>query len=192
MSAIFNSTNQYAGYYQTFSGGDTAITIKRATGGEEVDAKGGDGFMVSQYQVQFARNVNIQRFLNMEQAVAIVGAGQGTMQLTGLVGTLDAFQRLLLGSDNTKEDVCNQLTIEIKDASSFNKCVDNNGTSQSGTIRCSGGIVQGIQLGGQIDQAGVLMQTGSLTIQFTQLDIVPAGSNDLGARGNGEYNGVTA
>jgi hypothetical protein len=173
MSKVFNSTNQYAGFYQTFSGGDVAITIGRASGGStRADSEAGEGFMVSQYAISFNRAVSTQRFLNMKEVVAILGAGQGTIQLSGLVGKLEAFQKLLMGSNNDKEDICNQLVVTITDASTMEKC--SGGTPKAGTIRCSGGIVQGIQLGGTMDNQGVLMQTGSVVIQFTQLEINPS------------------
>lgn len=174
MSKVFNSTNTYAGFYQTYSGNDAAITISRSNGGSSVtaDALEGEGFMVSRYAIKFQRNVSIQRFLNMNSVVGIIGAGNGAMQLDGLVGKLESFQRLLMGSNSDVEDICNQLTIEIKDNSSLVKCSDGKQVGSTGTIKCSGGIVTSIDLGGQIDQSGVLLQSGSLTVQFTQLEIL--------------------
>lgn len=174
MGTIFNSSNKYAGFFQAFSGGEAAIRISRATGGNTtVSADAGDGFMVSQYQVRFERGVSTQRFLNMSEIVAMLGIGNGVVELTGLVGSIESFERLLTGSTSGEEDICNQLTIEITPSSSYSKCTDNrtSATSYKGTIRCSGGIVRGIALGGTIDQQGIMMQTGSVTIQFTQLDI---------------------
>ena len=172
MSTIFNATNQYAGFYQAYSGTDTAITISRAGYSQTVDAEDGEGFMVSQYEVVFQRNVGIQRFMNMKAAVANIGIGNGSMRLTGLVGRAEAFKKLLVGSDDNKEDICSQLTVQINEGSSFVSCTGNNAANKAGAIKCSGGIVSGIQLGGQIDQAGVLLQTGSLTITFTGLELI--------------------
>ena len=182
MSTIFNSSNTYAGFYQTYTGGEAAIRISRSAGGAavEVDADAGNGFMVSQYQATFQRQVGQLRFLNMKEIVGTLGAGQGTVTLTGLVGRLEDFEKLLLGSSNDTEDICNQLVIEITDMSSMVECTNGKSKKTKGTIRCSGGIVQGIQLGGQIDASGVLMQTGNLTIQFTQLDINPRSKVDKG------------
>lgn len=175
MSTIFNSSNTYAGFYQTYAGGEAAIRISRSAGGTavDVDSDAGDGFMVNQYRATFTRQVGQLRFLNMKEIVGTLGAGQGALTLTGLVGRLEDFEKLLLGSNNDTEDICNQLVIEITDMSSMVACTNGQANKAKGTIRCSGGIVQGIELGGQIDASGVLMQTGNLTIQFTQLDINP-------------------
>ena len=167
---IFNSTNKISGFYQAFSGTKAAINIARASGGGSVEA--GAGFMVNRYSVSFGRNVSIQRFLNVKDNVAMVGTGTGTCRLEGLLGKLADFKRLLVGTGSS-EDICNQLILTIEDSSAFTKCSGDAAekSSDKRLIKCSGGIITSITLGGQIDQAGVLMQTGSLDLTFTDLEL---------------------
>lgn len=167
--AIFNSAPNIAGYYQSFKGGNAVITLSRQGSTTTADAKGGHGFMVSSYQVTFQRSVVLQRFLNMTDSAAIVGAGTGQAQLTGLVGTLDAFEELITGSTSGEEDICKALTMTINDSGGFTKC-DGGTAKSSESIECSNAIVTGIQLTGQIDANGVVMQTANLTLTFSTLE----------------------
>lgn len=168
---VFNGTNKFAGYFQAFSGGKAAIKIgrKSAGTGSAID----EGFMVSQYQITAQRGVQLQRFLNVEGVVAQVGILNGGLSLSGLIGTAEGFKKLL-GGDNNGNDVCDQLTITITADSGYTKC-DENGkattVNKSAEFVVSGGIVTGVQLTGQVDQAGILMQTGNVTIQFTGLEL---------------------
>lgn len=172
--AVFNSGNNIAGYFQTYKGGKAAISVFRKSKGGSGDSVG-SGFMVSQYNVAFQRAVALQRFLNLKDSVAIVGAGNGTIQLTGLVGKLEDFNELLGDSGDMSKDICDPLYVRITDSSSFAACEGTGADSanSSGDIICGNCIVTGVNLGGQIDQNGVIMQTGSLTLTFNELEIKP-------------------
>ena len=172
--SIFNGTNEYAGFFESYRGGEAAVTITRGTGeGSAVD----EGFMVQQYQITAQRGVNTLRFLNMNKVVAQVGAVQGTCQLTGLVGTKEAFAKLLAGgSEGTAQDICDSLTVTIEASSGFNKCdsITPGATMASPNpvkFIASGGIVSAVQITGQIDQNGVMLQTGTVSITFTKLEM---------------------
>ena len=166
---VFNGTNKFAGYYQAFSGGKATVKIKRANDNSEVSID--EGFMVNQYQIGASRGVVLNRFLNMDGAVAQVGTVNGSLTLNGLIGTVEGFKKLLGGNGS---DVCNQLVVNISASGGYTKCDENgmeikvNGDAQ---FVISGGIVTGIALSGAIDQNGIMMQAGSVTIQFTQLEI---------------------
>lgn len=167
---VFNGTNKFAGYYQAFSGGKATVKIKRANDSSEVSID--EGFMVNTYNIAAGRGVVLNRFLNMDGAVAQVGTVSGSLSLSGLIGTVEGFKKLLGGEG--KSDVCNQLVITINAAGGYTQCNENgtetkvNGDAQ---FVISGGIVTNVNLSGAIDQSGIMMQTGSVAIQFTQLEI---------------------
>ena len=182
---IFNGAPGIAGYIQSFDGGRALITIKRQndtnTTGQTASAE--EGFLVQQYQVQFQRGTQLQRFLNMKEAIAIVGAGQGTVTLTGLVGKLSAFEKLLAGSVQTGNtnvngdvkmvgvhDVCNPVMITIKDANGYKSCKDPL-TGKDGEIICKNAIISAITFTGQVDANGTIMQQASLQATFNGLSV---------------------
>ena len=166
---VFGGTNVYAGYYEAYKGGEASVSISRGSGGS---ANIGKGFLVQQYQIQAQRGVNILRFCNTTDLAAQVGALQGTCQLTGLIGTKEDFAKLLAG-EGTGSDICNPLTITINGQGGFQKCTQNGSESSDEAIEfiISGGIVSSFNITGQIDQNGVLMQQGTVTFTFTQLEL---------------------
>lgn len=173
-TTIFNGSNTYAGFYEAFKGGDASVTIARGKGG---NANIGNGFLVQQYTIQAARGVNTLRFVNTTDLAAQIGALQGNCQLVGLIGTKGDFTKLLTGGtagNGDGSDVCSPITVTIKGAGGFQKC-DASGkvvaAGDSVTFRASGGIVTGVNITGQIDQNGVLMQQGTVTFTFTKLEI---------------------
>ena len=83
---VFNGTNKFAGYYQAFSGGKATVKIKRANDSSEVSID--EGFMVNTYNIAAGRGVVLNRFLNMDGAVAQVGTVSGSLSLSGLIGTV--------------------------------------------------------------------------------------------------------
>lgn len=185
---IFNGAPGIAGYIQSFDGGRALITIKRqfdANGKENTSpgdiASAEEGFLVQQYQVQFQRGTQLQRFLNMKEAIAIVGAGQGTVSLTGMVGKLSAFEKLLAGNVSSgtpaaqmkgTHDVCNPVMITIKDANGYRACKKSGElTGTDGEIICKNAIISSINFTGQIDANGTIMQQATLQATFNALDI---------------------
>jgi hypothetical protein len=169
---VFNGTNKFAGYYQAFSGGKAAVKIKRAN--DNTEATIDEGFMVNSYTISAARGVGLMRFMNTDGAVAQLGLLQGGLTLQGLVGTVEGFKKLLGGTSDNESDVCNQLVITISAAGGYTKC-DETGketkVNADAQFVLSGGIVTNVSLGGQLDTQGILTQTGSVTIQFTQFEI---------------------
>lgn len=169
---IFNGTNKFAGYYEAFNGEKATVKIKRAnsTSEESID----NGFLVNVYSIGATRGVVINRFMNLDGAVAQVGTLNGTLQLQGLIGTAEGFKQLLGGSTGGSNDVCNQLVITISAAGGYTKC-DGNGNStkvnEDATFVLSGGIVNQVAITGQVDQNGIMMQSGSVSVQFTQLEL---------------------
>ena len=167
MATIFNGTKEFAGYFEAFSGGKSAVKIGKA-------GDVGSGFMVSQYTATAARPVSMQRFMNVEGVVANIGTVQGTVQLTGLIGAKDDFIKLV---ESSNSGVCGeQLTVEIDASSGFTKCDSISGTEYEGgggetKIICSGAILSQIQLTGQVTQDGVVLQQGTLVLQFTALEV---------------------
>lgn len=169
MAVIFNGSNEYAGYFEAFKGGDAAVTIARGTKSE---TNVGEGFLVQQYTIQAQRGVNNLRFLNTPKVAAQVGALQGTCQLVGLLGTKKQFENLLTGG-TAGDDICSPLVVTIKGSGSFQQCVDGKATASTNSITfvASGGIVQGVTVTGQVDQNGVLLQQGTVTFSFTKLEL---------------------
>lgn len=169
---VFNGTNKFAGYFQAFSGGKAAVKIKRANDASDAVTID-EGFMVNSYTIQAGRGLVINRFLNMDGAVAQVGNLTGTLQLQGLVGTVSGFKKLL-GGDSGNSDVCNQLVVTITASGGYTKCTETGEeikVNSDAQFVIAGGFVSGFSLSGQIDQAGVMTQTGSVSMQFTQLEI---------------------
>ena len=173
-TTIFNGSNTYAGFYEAFKGGEASVSIARGKGG---NANIGNGFLVQQYVIQAQRGVNTLRFVNTTDLAAQIGALQGTCQLVGLIGTKADFTKLLTGGtagNGDGSDVCSPVMVTIKGAGGYQKC-DENGTATAAdgsvTFVASGGIVTGVNITGQIDQNGVLMQQGTVTFTFTKLEI---------------------
>ena len=175
-NSLFNGTSKYAGYMEAFRGGKAEIQVyRKSASGEGARTKIGEGFMVSGYNAQFQRDVTLNYFLNIEDAVALIGRGTGTLSLQGMIGRLEDFDNLL-GNTDAGEDICNMLVVEITGATNFQKCTtDASGatttSSGSGTIICAGGIITGVTLAGQVQQNGQTLQQGSLAIKFTEMKL---------------------
>ena len=161
MAVIFNSDPKFAGYQEAYTGKGAMVSFDVA------GANAASGFMVQQYTAVIARQVGMLRFLNVDGVVAQCGAPQGTVTLTGLIGTKDAFDALLKSTP-----VCgNGLTITIKGTTGFTAC-SGSGTASNAeeiTLIASGAILQNVSVTGQSDSNGVILQTANITFQISGL-----------------------
>lgn len=195
---VFNGVSGFSGFYKPNTDGlDTAIRFVRGNSasisktankwakdigkvtlgnkeGEKAEGNIDDGFLAQSYQVQWGRGVTMQRVLNKNKPIAMVGVGSGNLSITGLLGTYEGFKKLLgLDSDETNtEDLCNPLNALIACGNGFNACADDGETSV--TVKAEEGllliltniITASFNLGGQYDQNNILMQTGSVQFQI--------------------------
>lgn len=181
MGNIFTSAPGYAGYFGPMKGGKALLGFARGSNAEsdaynnlsKMDSNW--GFLTEGYTVQFGRSVQIKYFLNTALPAALTGYAQGTLQVTGLVGTYKAFQNLIgngTGNSNIYEDICNPLTCVIANGTSFTACKDAGvqGTGDAGIdFICSGLILSTIQITGQVTQDGTLFQQGTLNFAMSGL-----------------------
>ena len=182
MANIFNGSPQVGGVFEAFSDDKVMITIARAGATADLDA----GFLASGYRLNFQRNVSPRRFLNDTAAYYTVGFGVGTLQLDGLVGSKEAFDNLV---SDENADICTPLTITVY-PSFFKKCADGKsvktGTEGSLAYVCGNCIASNINLNGQVDQQGVVMNTGTLVFQIGSLQTTngaaTGGSNPPGSK----------
>ena len=193
---VFSGAPNYAGYIESWKGGRASIRVARADAntqealaaavteawsGADKSAKDvNKGFMVNSYQVSFQRTVQNQYFLNIEDAVAILGRGQGTVTLTGLVGSAEDFATLL-GASKTggttgtiTDDFCKPLIIMISGTTQVNDCATRtaaNGTGDGTTFICSNVIINNFAVTGQTQADGAEMQVANITATFTNLEM---------------------
>lgn len=162
----------YAGYFGPTKGGRSLIGFGTNVS-EAQDAANqmlSDwGFLCESYTAQFSRNVASKHFLNVPQPAAMTGYPNGTLQVTGMVGTYDAFENII---NHSTGDLCGRLVCVITNGSSFTPCADvnNKGTQ----IICAGLIVDTIQITGQVDQQGVLIQQAIIRFNMSDMQIEAA------------------
>jgi hypothetical protein len=179
---IFNGTSEVGGVFEAFSKDQVLVTIARAKGdnaGKETDLN--DGFLASGYRINFQRNVQPRRFLNNTSTFFNVGYGVGTLQLDGIVGKKSAFDKLL---SNGNEDVCNPLIISVF-PSFFHNCLENGGQEASEAAKslkyiCGNCMAQTVALTGQVDQHGIVLNTGTLVFQIGSLKTTTGSVNKAG------------
>lgn len=164
---IFNGVTGFSGFYNAFSGENVQITFARASANSDsIDIANGsnldEGFLVQQYTAQWQRPLAMERVLNRTKPVAMMGSGQGTLQLTGLVGTRDGITSLLQA-----DELCEPLVCIIRGAASFTDC--NNKETQSGNeliIKLTNVISDMITITGSSQQAGLQLQSATARFQF--------------------------
>jgi hypothetical protein len=168
-SGIFSSAEGYAGYFGPPSkGGSTIITIARGGVNNDITASVNSGFLADSYQCNWGRSVTIKRVFNNAKPIAIVGFGQGTITLRGLIGTTEGF-KALVGADGN--DVCSPLTITLKAACSFTECADNGGVSakhdMNSEFQLTGCVLSSVGITGQIEsQSGTMLQQADVTFNI--------------------------
>ena len=170
---IFNGVEGFSGFFQAFSGEQVTIQFARmspemadAVAKGEASALGDEidqGFLVQQYTAQWQRPVSIERVLNRTKPVAMVGAGTGTLQVQGLMGTADGIESLL-----QSDEICTPLYAIIRGAASFTQC-DEGAEEKSDkelVITLSNVIPQAITVTGSAQNQGIMLQTANAQFQF--------------------------
>ena len=173
---IFQGVEGFSGFFQAFSGEQVTISFARrdyssyGEDGEGIGDKtmqeGGldEGFLVQQYTAQWQRPVSIERVLNRTKPVAMVGAGTGTLNVQGLMGSADGMESLL-----QSDEVCEPLTAIIRGAASFSECDDEGDVNKSGNdliITLTNVIPQAITVTGSAQNQGIMLQTANAQFQF--------------------------
>lgn len=144
------------------------------------------GFLVESYQLTWGRQVITKRVFNLDGRVAITGAGQGTLTLTGMVGAADEFEKLI--GATTGADICDKVTCTIEANSGFATCSSDGSTQKhkgAVEITCKGVLLASIGMGGQISDANALISQGTLTFNITGLDIRADGGGGGSSGGGG-------
>ena len=163
---IFSGSPGYAGFYgPNPTGTDVTLMIARASNANySKDALANQGFLADTYQIQWGRSINVRRVFNNNKPIAVVGFGQGTITLQGLLGTYEGFENIVGANDTSaNEDLCDPLTITISGASTYNACEDkgevNSTTTQGPEFKLTGCLLSNINITGQIEtNTGALLQ----------------------------------
>ena len=193
---VFNGVSGFSGFYKPNSDGiDTAIKFVRGNKAavekdansflktasnivlqnkenESLEGNIDDGFLAQSYQIQWGRGVTMQRVLNKNKPIAMVGVGSGQLSITGLLGTYEGFKALLGIGDKatTTEDLCNPLNAIIACGNGFIACSNEDNkqieAKSAVGIILTNIIVASFNLTGQYDQNNILMQTGSVSFQI--------------------------
>lgn len=166
MADIFTGSTGYAGFYGPVTG-DLELTIARANN-KNASVTANTGFLADGYNIAWGRSVQIKRVFNNDKPIAIVGYGQGTVTISGLIGSKEGFEAIVGDS----EDVCNPLTITIKSASGFSECTGNKTTGNSVNLTLTGCLLSNIAVQGQIEsssgtrlqQANVVFNIGGFSL----------------------------
>lgn len=171
---IFNGVTGFNGFFQAFSGEQVTIEFARLSSKEADQVAAGEmsvlgdeiseGFLVQQYTAQWQRPVSIERVLNRPKPVAMLGAGTGTLQVQGLMGTADGIKELLQG-----DEICKPLCAVIHGAASFTECDDEGSKEKSDkelVITLTNVIPQAITVTGSAQNQGIMLQTANAQFQF--------------------------
>lgn len=178
---IFNGTSTVGGVFEAFSNDKVMVSIARASTYNTNPNKGKNldsGFLASGYRITFQRNVSPRRFLNNTATFFNLGYGTGTLQLDGIVGKKSAFDDLLTGKD--VDNVCDPLVITIS-PSFYTECVEGKAkpnTNDSLKYICTNCIAQSVILNGQVDQQGIVMNSGTLVFQIGGLKTSNEAANE--------------
>lgn len=171
MSDIFGKSTGYAGFYGPEDSGDLELMIARGeSGGTNVIAN--EGFLADGYTIDWGRAVSIKRVFNNDKPIAIVGHGQGTVNIQGLIGTKEGFEAIVGTSGSTKQDLCTPLTITIKSGSPYNSC-SNAGDAKAVALKLTGCVLSRINVQGSINtdngtrlqQANVVFNIGGFSVE---------------------------
>lgn len=178
---IFQGVEGFSGFYQAFSGGQVTIAFQRV----ETDSQGSStstektidqGFLVQQYTAQWQRQVSIERVLNRDKPVAMIGAGVGTLQIQGLMGTAEGMKSLLQSNE-----FCKPLTAVIKGAATLTQC-DAKGKASTDnkqmTITLTNVIPNSITIQGSAQNQGIMLQSANASFQFGGFKLDVGGGDD--------------
>ena len=122
---VFNGVEGFSGFFEAFRGDSVSITFSRSGSNNNV-TDSDEGFLVQSYTAQWGRPVQIDHVLNRTKPVILLGAGQGTLQVVGLVGTAEGMDQLLQSNE-----MCTPLTAVIRGAATFQNCDGQSGSAVS-------------------------------------------------------------
>lgn len=170
---IFSGNSGYAGFYgPSTTGNNVSVMISRASGrGGNTNALANEGFLADTYNIQWGRSVSIRRVFNNSKPIAIVGYGQGTVTLRGLIGTVQGFQNIVGASPNDENaDICDPLLITIENDAAYNKCTNNTvsqNPANNAYFDLTGCLLSNIVVTGQIEsQSGAMLQQADITFSI--------------------------
>ena len=125
-------------------------------------------FLLDSATLTFGRGVSFKYFLNQENAALLRGYGQGTLECSGLFGSMDDFKKIF-GPRNA----CKFNTAELN-VLSVATCPSEGGTGQSGDqeFYMSGITPTRIQISATVDQSGIYYCTANASFQFTGLNVL--------------------
>lgn len=174
MNDIFGGNATISTVYSPANTDSLLVSIAISTGSGASDTNNpNQGFLVQRFQAAFMRPVQMQRMLNVPGRVAILGYGDGQLDLSGLVGTADGFNALT-SADAAK---CQFASITIRAGAGTQFCSTNGTTQDAGSpviIRCEGSIMQGVTLGMSAETNGIMLQSGSVSYKIIKLSVASA------------------
>ena len=162
---IFNGVEGFSGFFEAFSGEN--VTISFARGNATTDTIDTDaGFLVQSYNAQWTRPVSIDHVLNRKKPVALIGVGQGSLQIQGLVGTPDGLSKIMQANE-----LCEPLTAIIRGAANFKAC-EGVGTGSGSCVITLGNVLpQGIAISGSSQNQGINLQSANATFLFGSMSV---------------------
>lgn len=167
MKDIFGGSGSIEAIFGISSG--STVTFSNLGGAADESLK--LGFLVEQYQIRWSRSVMTKRMFNMNGRLAIVGAGNGSMTLSGLVGAADEFEQLI--QKTSSQDVCASPVCTILANNGFGVCQNGESIKSNDAVEivCKGILLADITLGGQISDNSTLLTQGTLTFNISGVDI---------------------
>lgn len=185
MKDIFGGSGSIEAIFGISSG--STVTFSNLGGAADESLK--LGFLVDQYQIGWSRSVMTKRMFNMNGRLAIVGAGNGSMTLSGLVGAADEFEQLI--QKTSSQDACASPVCTILANNGFGVCQNGESVKSNDAVEivCKGILLANIALGGQISDNSTLLTQGTLTFSISGVDInrksgVGGGSTTVTLGGN--------
>ena len=169
---IFNGVKGFSGFYKAYDGLLTAIAFQRANSMELLDSS----FLVESLQVNWNRSIQLNRVLNNTKPVAMVGIGNGSLTISGMIGTYVAFAGLI--EDDSKENICYPLSAVIASGTGFVGCTnDGEQHDLAGVgINLSNLLLTGIMYRHQL-QGDIMLQKADLTFMIGGMGLFPLNNN---------------
>lgn len=170
---VFNGVTGFSGFYKAYDGLMTSIAFQRAGTKQVLDAS----FLVQTVNINWGRSINLQRVLNNTKPIAMVGVGNGTLSLGGMVGTYGAFARLV--EDDNKENSCHPLSAVIASGTGFVGCTDSGDQKDlyGVGINLSNLLLTNITYTHEFAAAGdIVLQRANLTFMIGGMGLIPIGT----------------
>ena len=167
MKDIFGGSGSIEAIFGIASG--STVTFSNLGGAADESLK--LGFLVDRYIINWARSVTTKRMFNMSGRLAIVGAGNGTLTLTGLVGAADEYEQLI--KKTSSQDVCASPVCTILANNGFGVCQNGESVKSNDAVEivCKGILLGNITLDGSISDNSTLLTSGTLTFSISGVDI---------------------